>query len=183
MRGFLKDPLMKTDKHFSTDLTKHLFETMDDMGNSFHFDLVAINIQRGRDHGLPSYSKVREFCQLPPIRSWEEMSQFVDVEAVQVYRQLYSFVEDVDLFTAMVAENKQNGELVGPTIKCVVGAQFRDLKFGDRFWYETNQAPMAFTPDQLGEIRNSTLSKLLCRNMKDTDKLQPFALLSTKFPK
>lgn len=56
------------------------------------------------------------------------------------------FVEDVDLYSAGLSEFKQNGALVGPTFTCVLAKQFRDLKFGDRFWYETSQAPASFTP-------------------------------------
>lgn len=39
----------------SQDLTEFLFPGV---------DLVARNIQRGRDHGIPSYNRFRAFCGL-----------------------------------------------------------------------------------------------------------------------
>jgi len=171
VRGLLKDPIMKIDRHITQELTQHLFETLDDFGRPFHFDLAAINIARGRDHGLPAYVKFREFCGLPQIRTWTEMRQFISADTVEIFRQLYKFVDDVDLFPAMLSELKSDNALVGPTLSCVLGTQFRDLKFGDRFWYETNQRPAAFTPGQINEIRKVTLARVLCRNLRDTPKI------------
>lgn len=92
-RGFLKDPAMKVDRWFTDDLSKHLFETMDDFGRPFHFDLVATNIQRGRDHGFPAYVKFREFCRLTPIRSWQEMRNFIQPDVVDIFMTLYKYTK------------------------------------------------------------------------------------------
>ena len=146
VRGLLKDPIMKIDRHFSTDVSQHLFETTDDFGRPFHFDLVAINIQRGRDHGLPAYVKFREFCGLPPVKTWTEMRSVMSDEAVDAFKQLYRFVDDVDLFSALVSEFRLKDSMVGPTLACLLATQFRDMKHGDRFWYETNAVPVRFTP-------------------------------------
>jgi peroxidase len=46
----------------------------------------------------------------------------------------------------MLAEFPEEGALVGPTLTCLLGMQYRDLKIGDRFWYESPTFPAAFTP-------------------------------------
>ena len=43
------------DKQFATDIKNHLFEGEDERGQG-GMDLIALNIQRGRDHGLPGKS-------------------------------------------------------------------------------------------------------------------------------
>lgn len=39
-------------------------------------DLVAINIQRARDHGLPDYNSVREAYGLQRKTSWEDINTY-----------------------------------------------------------------------------------------------------------
>ena len=89
VRGLLKDPIMKIDRFFTQDISQHLFARTDKLGRPFHFDLVSINIQRGRDHGIPSYNRYREFCHLPVIRSWAELSVVMPEDVVTIFRGLY----------------------------------------------------------------------------------------------
>ena len=53
----------KWDDTFADDIINHLFE-MKGNEKATAMDLVALNIQRGRDHGLPSYTSWMEFCGL-----------------------------------------------------------------------------------------------------------------------
>lgn len=43
-------------------------------------DLMAINIQRGRDHGIPDYNTVRRAMNLEPLKSFEEFNTTFNVD-------------------------------------------------------------------------------------------------------
>ena len=55
-------------------LTQHLFQ-----GNTSRsgMDLVALNLQRGRDHGLAPYVKWRQLCGLRSVKSWKSYASVV----------------------------------------------------------------------------------------------------------
>lgn len=52
---------------------------------------------------------------------------------------------DVDVFAGGLSELPEEGSVLGPLFNCLIGKQFRDLKFGDRYWYE-NPGVGGFTP-------------------------------------
>jgi hypothetical protein len=78
-----------------------------------------------------------------------------------------------------MAERPVVGGILGPTFACLLGQQFANLRNGDRFWYENDPQtnPGAFSPEQLLEIRKVTLSRVICDNLDDVDKLQPYSFL------
>ncbi|XP_076653501.1 uncharacterized protein LOC143359421 [Halictus rubicundus] len=173
--GLINQPSQKRDEHISEELTNHLFQTP---RFPFGMDLASINIQRGRDHGIPPYVHWREPCGLSSIKSFEDLDRVMPSEVVLRFRQIYSFVEDIDLFTAGLAEKSVNGGLVGPTFACIIGQQFSNLRKGDRFWYENPDQESSFTPGQLQQIRRVSLALVLCRTMDEIETIQPFVFLT-----
>ena len=69
----------KQDRVLQDGVRNNLF--LDDMGNSF--DLAALNIQRGRDHGIPPYNAWRKWCGLPVVHHFGNLpGGFVDHDAI-----------------------------------------------------------------------------------------------------
>ncbi len=72
---------------------------------------------------------------------------------VSAYSRVYASPDDLDLWSAGISETALPGSMVGPTLACIVGRQFHNLRVGDRFWYENGGWPSSFTIEQLNEIR------------------------------
>ncbi|XP_048767283.2 peroxidase mlt-7-like [Ostrea edulis] len=161
-KGLYETNAQSVDMRKSYEITRHLFES----GPGNGIDLAAINIQRGRDHGIPPYNFWRMVCGLEPASSFTTGSGgLVDhsAEAVNALK-IYKSVDDIDLFTGGVSEKPLPGARVGPLFACIIGLQFKALKYGDRFYYENNVNNVKFTPGQLEEIRNTLMSNVICRN-------------------
>ena len=45
-------------------------------------DLVALNTQRGRDHGLPGYIHYREICRVGKVHSFDDLENNISKEVV-----------------------------------------------------------------------------------------------------
>lgn len=157
---------MKVDNQLEGAVRDHLFENAHGKG----MDLGALNLQRGRDHGLPPYNAWRKWCGLTVATSFSNLPDITD-EKKAVLADLYSGVDDIDLFAGGVAETPLDGAAVGPLFSCIIGNQFRDLKDGDRYWYE-NRGVEGFKQAQLREIRKVKLAKIVCTNL-GVDPIQP----------
>ena len=52
-------------------------------------DQLATIIHRGRDHGLPTYTQVRESCGLLPVTTFSELNNTVDDQTIAALQKTY----------------------------------------------------------------------------------------------
>lgn len=87
-------------------------------GGTNRFSLGALNIQRGRDHGLASYNKYRNICGLKKAETFDQFTN-IKPESLRKISRLYEHPDDVDLWTGGVSELPVRGGLVGETFACI----------------------------------------------------------------
>jgi len=161
--GLSKQPCQKADVHISKQMTQLLFCNNKTMPGGGH-DIGALNIQRGRDHGIPAYNTFRQKCGLPRIKSLSEPNPSgMDPESWSKLASVYRSVDEIDLYAGGLAEKPEDG-IVGPTFACIIGKQFKVLMEGDRFFHHHTGGPdinpIAGAAGE--EIRARTLGALIC---------------------
>lgn len=162
LRGMLVDPakLMKQNQMMVAELQERLFEQLEIMG----LDLASLNLQRGRDHGLPGYNAWRRFCGLSQPRDVAELSAVLrNPELAKRFLALYGTPDNIDIWIGALAEPFVPNGRVGPLLACLIGTQFRKLRDGDRFWWES---PGVFTAEQRRALSSSSLPRVLCDNTR-----------------
>lgn len=131
-RGLVATPMETLDQFITGEVTNHLFE---DRKIPFSgIDLIALNVQRARDHGIPSYNNYRALCNLKRAQNWDDLSREIPPEVISRLKRIYPSVDDIDLFPGGMSERPLQGGLVGPTFACIIAIQFRQLRKCDRFW-------------------------------------------------
>ncbi|MCC6273919.1 MAG: peroxidase family protein [Deltaproteobacteria bacterium] len=155
LRGLLSQKMEEIDSHVVSEVRNFLFGAPGSGG----LDLPSLNLQRGRDHGLPDYNTLRVALGLKPIADFSELSSDLEVQAA--FREVYASVDDVDPWIGALAEDHVDGAGVGPTLKAALLRQFEALRHGDRFWYENDPA---FSREDRRRIAATRLSDILRRD-------------------
>uniref|UniRef100_A0A671M6Q2 Thyroid peroxidase n=1 Tax=Sinocyclocheilus anshuiensis TaxID=1608454 RepID=A0A671M6Q2_9TELE len=117
LRGLLDRPAaLQNQEHLMTeDLTQRLLvlnipETL---------DLAALNLQRGRDHGLPGYNDWRAFCGFDRVDTRSDLIEVVGSGVlVEKIMDVYGHLDNIN---------------VCPLFACLIGKQMKTLREGDRF--------------------------------------------------
>ena len=155
LRGLAHQICQRVDPYVIDDVRNFLFGPPGEGG----FDLVSLNIQRGRDHGLPSYNDVREALKLGRAARFSEVTS--DAELRARLASVYNSVDDIDVWVGGLAEDRLPGALVGRLIFTVLKDQFEALRDGDRFWYQR-----VLSSAELEQVENTRLADIIRRNTK-----------------
>jgi len=174
IRGLIGNLSNNVDNKFSFGLARRLFVSV---GSEGYLDLTALNIQRGRDHGLPGYNEYRRFCGLPVATTWARLRNILVAGAASKFEQVYKHPDDIDVFAGGISEKHIGNSIVGPTFNCILKQQFQKLRDGDRFYYEN---PGVFTVSQLNALKKTKMSSVLCENLKGLVSIQPNAFFTPK---
>ena len=153
VRGMLLKKAQAIDLHVVDGLRNFLFGPRQEGG----LDLAAINIQRGRDHGIPSFSSVRAAYGLERSREFRDIA--ATNEVASKLEELYRSVDSIDAWVGMLAEKPVTGGEVGETMAAVLKEQFLRLRDGDPYWYEN-----IMTSEDAASIKGTKMSSILDRN-------------------
>ncbi|KAM8829300.1 eosinophil peroxidase [Spinachia spinachia] len=175
LRGLVHRPAkLNTQDHMMVDaLRERLFQFVVHLS----LDLGALNMQRGRDHGLPGYNAWRKFCGLSQPRNVAQLARVMNNrELARKLIQLYGTADNIDVWMGGVAEPFVRGGRVGPLFSCLIATQFQKIRQGDRLWHE-NQG--VFTAAQRAALASVSFSKVICDNTGITSvPTDPFRVVS-----
>ena len=122
-------------------------------------DLASININRGRERGLPDFNAVREAYGLPSYQFYQQINPSAAVFTRLL--SLYADLDNIDPWVGMLSENSLPGSLFGQTVHTIMVQQFTALRDGDRFYYWNDPV---LSEDEKSYIHNITLRDVIMYN-------------------
>ena len=141
-------------------------------------DLMARDVQRGRDNGIPDYNTVRKAFGLMPVATFSQIvtqgqvrptavETADDFAIEQALQQAYpGGLGTIDAFEGGLSEYPLPGSDVGPTFQAIMADQFRRLRDGDRFFYLNEN----LNPEETAIFQQTnTLAKVIMANAPVTN--------------
>ncbi len=164
IQGLASQIQQKVDAKIVDNLRNFLFP-VPGSNQTFGLDLASLNLQRGRDHGLPDYNAVRTFYGQESASGFEDIT--TDLELQTALSKAYGSVYDMDLWVGLLSEDPMSGTSIGPTLNAILSQQFEILRNGDYYFYQndpvlSNQAKEQIRRTDLAEIieRNTSISRI-----------------------
>lgn len=135
------------------DLRNFLFNPPNQGGK----DLAALDIQRGRDHGLGLLNDYLKACNLPEVCNFSDITS--DKDLICKLKKLYKSVKDIDMWTYGLIRSQETSELLDPLFNAILRDGFIRIRNGDRLWYENR-----LSKTQTDLVNCTRLSDIIRRN-------------------
>ena len=123
LRGMTNGICQEVDPFIAPAMRNHLFT---------NFDLLAINIQRARDHGIPGFNSIRTSL------GFDKLGSFNDFLFDQELASVYSDTDQIDCWIGMNSEPRIDGLMVGETQRTVLARNFANIRDGDINFYKNS---------------------------------------------
>ncbi len=181
LRGLSKQASQILDVHVVDDVRNFLFGQPGQGG----FDLAALNIQRGRDHGLLSYNDTRELMGFTRAETFAAITS--DFELQARLASVYASTDEIDLWIGGLAEDRIPQALVGELFYYILKEQFEALRDGDRFWHQNRwkakqsknlRINRLLEKIERQEVRDIRLSRIIQRNTRIRGEMHADAFLT-----
>lgn len=117
LRGLLFTLMKERSAELINDVRNLL--VVDPENREFKLDLYSLNIQRGRDHGLPSFNNARKAVGLKKLKYFSDLTS--DAEVVKRLEQVYDSIDDVDMIVGIFAEDPVSQGVSGELGAKIIG--------------------------------------------------------------
>ena len=130
-------------------------------------DLGALDLQRGRDHGLLSFNEFRLNYGLARLNSFDELTS--DPALAAALEAIYVDINHVEAFVGGIAEDHEPGTSVGSMLIASLTDQFERLRDGDQFFYTVDPSLQDPIITDAIDLDNFTLAELIRNNTAITN--------------
>ncbi len=149
--GMIKSKAEKMDTFLVDDLRNELFANIGEK-----LDLCALNIQRSRHLGTPTYNQMRERLGLQKYTSWEEANFYDDIK--DDLEGLYGDIDNLELWIGVNAEVPKYGNKLGKLLDTIITDQFVRMRDADPQFYTWSED---LTYEDLDFIKKTTFKDVL----------------------
>ena len=159
MEPFLRGMGVQAQQNFDSKMVDDVRNFLFGPPGAGGLDLAAININRGRERGLPDFNTIRKDFGLRPYRVFGQLNP--DIDVFMRLLVLYRSVNWIDPWVGMLAEKPLDGALFGETVMKIMEVQFGALRDGDRFFYLNDPVLSEVEKEMIG---NTRFSDIIMRN-------------------
>lgn len=159
LMGLAMQKSQEIDTKLVDGVRNFLFAPQGQMG----LDLAALNITRGREHGIADYNTLRVAYGLDAVDSFDDITSDPVLQAQLALA--FSDVDNIDPWMGALAEDHLPGASLGPLLTAGLVDQYTRLRDGDRFFYMGDDLLNSPELDQMIDFSSLTMMDILDWNL------------------